>query len=92
MVVDLAIAVLGAVAGSLGTLWLMLLCFGDTHAAPVAPFADGPATGSTDPAAGREPEEPFIAMPGHLRTRDEMVAWMVDELPRLTVERPRSDV
>jgi hypothetical protein len=28
--------------------------------------------------------EIFIPMPDHLKTRDEMVAWMTKELPRLT--------
>ena len=92
MVFDLAIAVVGAAAGSLGTLWLMLLCFGESHATPIAPFAEGPAIGDAGPAEVGGAEELFIPMPGHLKSRDEMVAWMVDELPRLTAERPRSDV
>jgi hypothetical protein len=29
---------------------------------------------------------PFIPMPNHLKTRDEMVAWMAKELPKLTAE------
>ena len=33
---------------------------------------------------------PFIAMPGNLGTRNEMVAWMTGELPRLTVDLMRS--
>jgi hypothetical protein len=31
----------------------------------------------------------FIPMPGHLTTRDEMVAWMTKELPKLTVDPPK---
>jgi hypothetical protein len=29
---------------------------------------------------------PFIPMPNHLQTRDEMVTWMTKELPKLTAE------
>jgi hypothetical protein len=29
---------------------------------------------------------PFIPMPNHLKTRDEMVAWMTKELPKLTTD------
>ena len=36
-----------------------------------------------DPLAGR-----FIPMPDRLSTRDEMVAWMTRDLPRLTAEQP----
>jgi hypothetical protein len=36
-----------------------------------------------DPLAGR-----FIPMPSRLSTRDEMVAWMTRDLPRLTAEQP----
>jgi hypothetical protein len=28
----------------------------------------------------------FIPMPNHLKTRDEMVAWMTKELPKLTAD------
>jgi hypothetical protein len=38
-----------------------------------------------DPLAGR-----FIPMPARLSTRDEMVAWMTRDLPRLTAEQPDS--
>jgi hypothetical protein len=32
---------------------------------------------------------PFIPMPYHLKTRDEMVTWMTEELPRLTAAPPK---
>jgi hypothetical protein len=32
---------------------------------------------------------PFIPMPNHLKTRDDMVAWMTKELPRLTAAPPK---
>jgi hypothetical protein len=41
------------------------------------------ATMAGDPLAGR-----FIPMPSRLSTRDEMVAWMTRDLPRLTAEQP----
>ena len=31
----------------------------------------------------------FIPMPDHLTTRDEIVAWMTKELPKLTVDPPK---
>ena len=31
---------------------------------------------------------PFIPMPNHLKTQDEMVAWMTKELPKLTAAPP----
>jgi hypothetical protein len=31
---------------------------------------------------------PFIPMPNHLKTRDEMVAWITKELPKLTAAPP----
>jgi hypothetical protein len=79
---DLAIAIVSAAAGFLGMLCLMLAWFGDTHARPIIPGVDGleaPAGGdvATD-------EEPLVPMPDHLKTREEIVAWMTTEMPKLT--------
>ena len=40
-----------------------------------------------------DPSIPFIPMPGHLRTREEMVRWLTDDLPKLTaaIAQPGSD-
>jgi hypothetical protein len=32
---------------------------------------------------------PSISMPNHLKTHDEMVAWMTKELPKLTAAPPK---
>lgn len=88
MVWDLAIALLSAAAGFLGMLCLMLAWFGDSHARPITPGVDG----LEDPSAP-EPvhgEAPFIPMPNHLNSHDEMVAWFTTELPKLTAAaKPR---
>jgi hypothetical protein len=86
---DLAIALVSAAAGFLGMLCIMLAWFGDSHARPIIPGVDG----LEDPAAiGRDHDEaPFVPMPSHLTTRDEMVAWMTTEMPKLTVvSRPEA--
>jgi hypothetical protein len=57
---------------------MLLLCFGETHADPVIPGEDQMAF---RPLEG---EEEFIAMPGHLKTADEMIGWMTRDLPKLT--------
>jgi hypothetical protein len=51
---------------------------------PGLPPPDRTATAG-DPLAGR-----FIPMPSRLSTRDEMVAWMTTDLPRLTAAQPDS--
>jgi hypothetical protein len=83
-VVDFATFVITVGAAFLGTLWFLLFCFGDTHANPVRPERDADGFRELDA------DLPFVPMPPHLRTRDEMVAWMTTELPRLTVDGPES--
>lgn len=89
MLWDVVIALVSAAAGFLGMLFMMLAWFGDSHAHPIVPGMDDldPATGD----AYREPGDgPFIPMPEALKSRDEMVAWMTTELPKLTAAaRPR---
>jgi hypothetical protein len=77
-VLNLITDVLLVVAASAGTLCMLLLCFGETHADPVIPGEDQMAF---RPLEG---EEEFIAMPGHLKTADEMIGWMTRDLPKLT--------
>jgi hypothetical protein len=88
---DLIIAVLAAVSGLLAMLWLLLLWVGDGMANPVVPYADDPIMGPRDQAAIYESHGPFIPMPERLRTHDEMVAWMTQELPKLTAALPKAD-
>ena len=45
-----------------------------------------PITGPRDRVAIYDSGGAFIPMPSHLKTRDEMVAWMTSELPKLTAE------
>ena len=86
MFADLAIALAAILAGSFGMLLLLLLWFGDAHSRPVIPFAEDPILGRRDPVAIYESHGPYIAMPEHLRTHDQMVDWMTKELPKLTSE------
>lgn len=48
------------------------------------PSAIDPILGARDQVAVHDTPGPFIPMPDHLKTRNEMVAWMTQELPRLT--------
>lgn len=48
-----------------------------------------PITGTKDRMAIYDSGGPFIPMPTHLTTRDEMVAWMTKELPKLTADPPK---
>jgi hypothetical protein len=45
-----------------------------------------PVLGAKDQTGIHDPKRTFIVMPDHLKTRDEMVAWMTRELPKLTAE------
>jgi hypothetical protein len=82
MLIDLSIGLLCALFGFVGSIWLLLVAFGGDMEDPVEPFADD-AFSRTD-GAGSDPSIPFIPMPGHLRTREEMVHWLTEELPKLT--------
>ncbi|MFC4173183.1 hypothetical protein ACFOYU_14115 [Microvirga sp. GCM10011540] len=53
----------------------------------VMPTALDPVTGTGDRPSVYDSGGAFIPMPNHLKTNHEMVAWMTDELPRLTAER-----
>ena len=78
MVVGLTFDLLAILAGAFGMLCLLVGLFG--RAAPIAPYA-GPFD---EEEGGSGPGQPFIPMPKHLRTHAEMVAWMTQELPKLT--------
>ena len=43
-------------------------------------------------AALHQTSSPFIEMPEHAKTRDQMVAWMTTELPKLMEENSRTGV
>lgn len=80
MITDVTILLLAPVAGFFTALWLLLLWLGDggsqeqVHDEPAPPDEIYIEQGGVDP--------PFVPMPNHLKTREEMVAWMTKELPR----------
>ncbi|RDI61261.1 hypothetical protein [Microvirga subterranea] len=79
MITDVTILLLAPVAGFFTALWLLLLWLGDgateeqVHDEFALPDEMSIGQGGADP--------PFVPMPDHLRTREEMVAWMTKELP-----------
>lgn len=73
---------LSIVVGALGMLSLLVLLFG--RQAPVVPYAEPFDSEDDGRSADQDTDVPFVAMPDHLRTRAEMVAWMTQELPKLT--------
>lgn len=88
MIAGFTLDFLAILVGALGMLSLLVLLFG--RQAPIVPYAepfhdeDDSRPAIPDPAAPDDAEEPFLAMPQHLKTRAEMVAWMTQELPKLT--------
>jgi hypothetical protein len=90
---DLAIGILAALAGFTAAIWLLLLWVGDraTESFELSPDALDPIRGARDPMAIYD-HGPFIAMPEHLKTEDEMVSWMTKDLPKLIAETPRPRV
>ncbi len=83
---DLAISVLVVFAGAVGMLLLLLTWFGSRSITPEIEDDLDPILGARDPMAIYESHGPFIPMPVHLKTNDQMVDWMTKELPRLTAE------
>lgn len=88
MIGDIAIALMAVLGGSVGMLFLLLLLFGDGNDAPMTRHAEDPFLDAEGLAAADRTHGPFIPMPDHLKTKDEMVAWMTRELPRLTANLP----
>ena len=90
---DLAIGLLAALAGFTAAIWLLLLWVGErtTASFDTAPDRLDPILGARDPMAIYD-QGPFIPMPEHLKSRDEIVAWMTTDLPRLLAETPRPRV
>ena len=81
MIADVTILLLAPVAGFFTALWLLLLWLGDGSASKAA-FDPDTNLSAPDPEASDETDGPFIPMPAHLTTRDEMVGWMTKELPK----------
>jgi hypothetical protein len=55
---------------------------------PARPF--DPIVGHKNPMAMYDTGGPFIPMPERLQTREEMVAWLTTDLPKLTADRSES--
>ena len=94
MLIHLVADALSAIAGFVAMLWLLLLWLGDGVRVPITPEVGDPITGAEDHVAIQASCDPFIPMPDHLRTRQEMVVWMTNELPKLTAEmtaRPKEN-
>lgn len=85
-VADLAISLLIVLAGTVGMLLLLLTWFGSRSITPEIEDDLDPILGARDPTAIYESHGPFIPMPAHLKTSDQMVDWMTKELPKLTAE------
>ncbi len=83
---DLAISLLVVLAGAVGMLFLLLTWFGSRSITPEIEDDLDPILGARDPTAIYESHGPFIPMPAHLKTSDQMVEWMTKELPKLTAE------
>jgi hypothetical protein len=81
VIVDVTILLLAPVAGFFTALWLLLLWIGDGSASELA-FDPDASPSAPDQEASEETDGPFIPMPAHLTTRDEMVGWMTKELPK----------
>jgi hypothetical protein len=75
----LLLACLGAAGIFLVPFWLSHRTADPAITSPV-----DPTLGAKDQAAIHDFDTSFIPMPDDLRTRDEMVTWMVRDLPRLT--------
>ena len=89
MVEILTLALLIALAALTSAIGLALMRFTSrTMMPPSLPAATAdPVIGAKDHPATYDPKSPFLLMPDHLKTHDEMVAWMTRELPKLTAER-----
>lgn len=84
---DLAVSLLMIAVSFFGMIWLLLFWFGEGHARIIVPYTDAADLADME-ASDLEASGPFIPMPNHLRTNDEMVAWMTQELPKLTAAMP----
>jgi hypothetical protein len=90
---DVAVTLLAITLCCIGVLWGVGVWISQRiHTAWSRPTGIlDPITGPKDRIAIYDTEGPFIPMPESLRTREEMVAWMTRELPKLTAEAGRSD-
>ena len=90
---DVAIVLLSVMLCCVGVLWIVGIWISQRiHAAWSGPArTPDPITGPKDRIAIYDTGGLFIPMPDCLKTREEMVAWMTRELPKLTADAGRSE-
>ena len=88
MVDSLTLALMIGLAALISATGFVLLWFTpQTAITPSLPSAaTDPVLSAKDQTALHDPKSSLILMPDHLKTNDEMVAWMTRELPKLTAE------
>jgi hypothetical protein len=77
-------------AGFLGMLLLLISWFGGRLIEPEPETSLDPILGMRDQLAIYDSKSPFIPMPRHFTTHNEMVAWMTGEMPKLVAHPPSS--
>jgi hypothetical protein len=91
VVADVELALLVALAGLAGAIGFHFMWISHRIPTPrrIRHTAIDPITGTRDHIAIYDTGGSFIPMPNHLKTSDEMVAWMTKELPKLTARLSR---
>jgi hypothetical protein len=85
MVTSISIGIgIGLLAIYLGTLWLLLVRATARPTDYTAPSTVGLISETREHTLVAVDQDSFMPMPDHLTTHAEMVAWMTEELPRLT--------
>jgi len=86
---DTALALLAIVVCGTAALWFLAIGISQrlTSRWSIPNRGTDPIVGPKDPIAIYDRGGPFIPMPDNLKTRDEMVAWMTQELPKLTAPK-----
>jgi hypothetical protein len=85
---DVAVALILMILLGAGSLGLLVVWLGEPRASrwPFSSRGIDPIRGPQDRVAIHDAAEPFIEMPPHIKSHDEMVRWMTKELPKLTAE------
>ena len=89
---DVAVALILMILLGAGSLWLLVVWLGERLASRWSFSSRGidPILGPKDRIAIHDSAEPFIEMPPHIKSHDEMVRWMIQELPKLTAQKRTS--
>jgi hypothetical protein len=88
---DFELVLMTALAGLAGVIGLRFMWISHRIPMPrtIKHTAIDPIAGAKDRVAVFDPDGSFIPMPNHLKTNDEMVAWMTEELPKLAAGKAR---